>query len=34
VAAEFAERRINQSIEHGLAALRPAPVEAEAVPVH
>jgi len=29
VAAEFAERRINDSIERGLAALRPAPVEAE-----
>jgi phosphate acyltransferase len=27
VAAEFAESRINQSIEHGLAALRTAPVE-------
>src|SRR5271155_5569029 len=29
VAAEFSERRINQAIEHGLAALRPAPVEVE-----
>ena len=29
VAAEFAERGINDSIERGLAALRPAPVEAE-----
>src|SRR5271167_93383 len=34
VAAEFAERRINQSIEQGLAALRPAPVEMEAVTAH
>jgi glycerol-3-phosphate acyltransferase PlsX len=34
VAAEFAERNINQSIEHGLAALRPAPVSLEVVPVH
>ncbi|MFZ0773951.1 MAG: phosphate acyltransferase [Candidatus Sulfotelmatobacter sp.] len=33
VAAEFSQRRINESIEQGLAALRPAPVEAEAVPV-
>jgi phosphate acyltransferase len=32
VAAESAERRINESIERGLAALRPALVEAEAVP--
>src|SRR5271154_3303777 len=30
VAAEFSQRRINESIEQGLAALRPAPVEAEA----
>jgi len=29
VAAEFAERGINDSIERGLAALRPAQVEAE-----
>src|ERR1700728_238658 len=34
VAAEFAERRINQSIELGLAALRPAVAEAAVVPVH
>jgi phosphate acyltransferase len=34
VAAEFAERRINQSIEQGLAALRPAVAEAAVVPVH
>jgi glycerol-3-phosphate acyltransferase PlsX len=34
VAAEFAERNINQSIEQGLAALRPAPVQAEVAPVH
>jgi phosphate acyltransferase len=34
VAAEFAERNINQSIEHGLAALRPAPVPLEVAPVH
>ncbi|MGB0078584.1 MAG: phosphate acyltransferase PlsX, partial [Candidatus Sulfotelmatobacter sp.] len=34
VAAEFAERRINASIEQGLAALRPAPLEVEAAPVH
>jgi phosphate acyltransferase len=34
VAAEFAERNINQSIEQGLAGLRTAPVEAEVVPVH
>jgi glycerol-3-phosphate acyltransferase PlsX len=34
VAAEFAERRINESIEHGLAQLRPAPVEIEVAPVH
>jgi glycerol-3-phosphate acyltransferase PlsX len=34
VAAEFAERNINQSIEQGLAALRPAPAEVEVAPVH
>jgi len=34
VAAEFAERRINRSIETGLAALRPAPAVAETTPVH
>src|SRR5579863_6728668 len=34
VAAEFAERRINESIERGLADLRPAAVEAEAAPAH
>jgi glycerol-3-phosphate acyltransferase PlsX len=34
VAAEFSEKRINQSIEHGLAALRPAPVEVEVVRAH
>ena len=33
VAAEFAERRINESIEQGLAALRPAVAEAAAAPV-
>jgi phosphate acyltransferase len=33
VAAEFAERRVNESIERGLAELRPAPAEAEAAPV-
>jgi glycerol-3-phosphate acyltransferase PlsX len=33
VAAEFAERNINRSIESGLAALRPAPIEAEVAPV-
>jgi phosphate acyltransferase len=33
VAAEFAERHINDSIEQGLAALRPAPAEVEAAPV-
>ncbi|MGB8732495.1 MAG: phosphate--acyl-ACP acyltransferase, partial [Candidatus Sulfotelmatobacter sp.] len=32
VAAEFSERRINESIEQGLAALRPALAEAEAAP--
>jgi glycerol-3-phosphate acyltransferase PlsX len=34
VAAEFAERHINESIEQGLAALRPTPAEVEAAPVH
>src|ERR1700677_3162396 len=34
VAAEFAERRINEAIEQGLAALRPTPAEAEASPAH
>jgi len=34
VAAEFSERHINKSIEQGLAALRPAPVEVEVAPVH
>jgi glycerol-3-phosphate acyltransferase PlsX len=34
VAAEFAERHINQSIEQGLAALRPARVEVEVAPAH
>jgi glycerol-3-phosphate acyltransferase PlsX len=33
VAAEFSQRRINESIEQGLAALRPAPVEPEAASV-
>jgi phosphate acyltransferase len=33
VAAEFAERHINQAIEQGLAALHPAPVESEVAPV-
>jgi glycerol-3-phosphate acyltransferase PlsX len=33
VAAEFSERHINASIEQGLAALHPAPVEVEATPV-
>src|SRR6202011_4313196 len=32
VAAEFSERRINESIEQGLSALHPAPAEAEAAP--
>src|SRR5579862_654250 len=32
VAAEFSQRHINQSIEQGLAALRPAPTEVEVVP--
>jgi glycerol-3-phosphate acyltransferase PlsX len=34
VAAECGKRQINDSIEQGLAALRPAPVEAEVSPVH
>ncbi len=34
VAAEFSERNINQSIEQGLAKLRPAPAEAEIAPAH
>src|SRR6202167_4603912 len=34
VAAEFAERHINESIEQGLAALRPTPAEVEVAPVH
>jgi phosphate acyltransferase len=34
VAAEFAERHINESIEQGLAALRPAPAEVEVAPAH
>jgi glycerol-3-phosphate acyltransferase PlsX len=32
VAAEFSQRRINESIEQGLAALRPAPAEPETAP--
>ena len=32
VAAEFSQRHINESIEQGLAALRPAPAEVEVVP--
>jgi glycerol-3-phosphate acyltransferase PlsX len=32
VAAEFSQRHINESIEQGLAALRPAPVEVEVIP--
>jgi len=32
VAAEFSQRRINESIEQGLAALRPAPAEPEPAP--
>ena len=32
VAAEFSERQINRSIEQGLAALHPAPVEVEVAP--
>src|SRR5258708_6692568 len=34
VAAEFSQRRINESIEQGLAALHPAPIEAEVAPTH
>src|SRR5580704_13036884 len=34
VAAEFAERRINSSIERGLAALHPATAEVEPAPAH
>ena len=34
VAAEFAERHINESIERGLAELRPAPAEVEVAPAH
>jgi phosphate acyltransferase len=34
VAAEFAERRVNEAIEQGLAALRPVPVEVEVAPAH
>jgi glycerol-3-phosphate acyltransferase PlsX len=34
VAAEFAERHVNESIERGLAELRPAPAEVEVVPAH
>jgi len=33
VAAEFSHRRINESIEQGLAALRPAATEVEVIPV-
>jgi glycerol-3-phosphate acyltransferase PlsX len=33
VAAEFSQRRINESIEQGLAGLGPAPAEVEAAPV-
>ncbi|HZW81656.1 MAG TPA: phosphate acyltransferase PlsX [Candidatus Deferrimicrobiaceae bacterium] len=32
VAAEFSQRHINQSIEQGLAALRPAPTEVDVIP--
>jgi hypothetical protein len=32
VAAEFSQRHINESIEQGLFALRPAPAEVEVVP--
>src|SRR5580700_1688610 len=32
VAAEFAQKHINESIEQGLAALRPAPAEVEVIP--
>jgi phosphate acyltransferase len=34
VAAEFSERHINQSIEQGLAKLRPAPAETDVAPAH
>jgi phosphate acyltransferase len=34
VAAEFSHRRINESIERGLASLRPAPAEAEVAPAN
>ena len=34
VAAEFSERRINESIEQGLAKLRRVPADTEAAPVH
>jgi glycerol-3-phosphate acyltransferase PlsX len=34
VAAEFSKRNINQSIEQGLAAIRPVLAEAEAAPAH
>ena len=34
VAAEFSERHINESIERGLAAIRPALAEAEVAPAH
>ena len=34
VAAEFSDRRINHSIEQGLARLRPAPAEVEVAPAH
>jgi glycerol-3-phosphate acyltransferase PlsX len=34
VAAEFSNRHINESIEQGLAKLRPAPSEVEAAPAH
>jgi phosphate acyltransferase len=34
VAAEFSERHINESIEQGLAKLRPAPAEVEIAPAH
>jgi glycerol-3-phosphate acyltransferase PlsX len=33
VAAEFSQKRVNESIEQELAALRPAPVEVEVAPV-
>ena len=34
VAAEFSERQINESIEQGLAKIRPAPMEVEVAPAH